>query len=102
MGNDKDGGYSEIVIAAANDNDVLGSGENVWRRINSETLRHNLQGLLSSLGESLPSLPESHSEFRMTEITVAVTVGAKGQVGLLGTGVEANGQASLTIKLSRP
>jgi hypothetical protein len=103
-----DPGEDAILVAAVSDVKLLG-GEKVWQKIDIATLRENLRNLLGGVEKALPE-PEPRPEpgarpgqprFRMTEITVAVTVGAKGQVGLLGTGVEASGQASLTVKLTR-
>jgi hypothetical protein len=91
----------EILVAAAGDRGVLGGQDRIWNRVDLGVLRDNLRDLLNGVEASLPEDDNSKSSFRMTEISVAVTVGAKGQVGLLGTGAEASGQASLTVKLTR-
>ena len=89
-----------IQVAAVEEAQLLG-GKRIWNRIDADTLHRNLQELLDNLRESLPSDDDTKGGFRTTQIQVAVTVGAKGEVGILGTGVEVSGQAALTLTLSR-
>jgi hypothetical protein len=78
----------------------LADGEKVWNRIDVNVLRKNLEEVLSKLGGALPA-KDKVKGFSVTEIEVALTIGAAGQVGLLGTGVEVSGTASLTVHLTR-
>ena len=90
-----------ILVLAANEPKLLG-GEKLWKKIDLDVLRENLNVLLAKVWGSLPEDEPKDSSFRLTQIAVAVTIGAKGEVGLLGTGAEANGSASLTLTLTRP
>lgn len=91
----------QLQVFALEGADLLG-GKKVWQRINTEELRENLDDLLSNLRVALPAdSPTDKGRFEIKTIQVAVKVGAKGQVGILGTGVEASGEASLTLTLER-
>jgi len=91
----------KILVLAASEPRLLG-GEKLWKKIDLEVLRENLNSLMSKVQSSLPEEQPEDSSFRLTKIAVAVTIGAKGEVGLLGTGAEANASASLTLTLTRP
>jgi hypothetical protein len=90
-----------ILVLAASEPKLLG-GEKLWKKIDLDTLRDNLNSLMAKVQGSLPEEDPKNSSFRLTQIAVAVTIGAKGEVGLLGTGAEASGSASLTLTLTRP
>jgi hypothetical protein len=48
----------------------------------------------------IESLKATAKDSGLTEVTVAVGLNAKGAVGFLGTGAEAGGSATLTLKFS--
>jgi hypothetical protein len=79
-------------------------GKSVWQRIDTAQLRVNLSDLIANLHSAIPpeTVMEDSTGFRIKTIEVAVKIGAKGEVGILGTGVEASGEASLTLTLERP
>lgn len=91
----------QIQIFAVEETELLG-GKTVWQRVDVTQLQQNLTDLLNDLKTALPVDNEtSGTGFRVKTIQVAVKIGAKGQVGILGTGVEASGEASLTLTLER-
>ena len=66
-----------------------------------ETLRTNLHDLLQKLDSVMLELPAKVGAYTPTEITLAVSISAKGKLALLGSGGEVGGQAGITIKLVR-
>jgi hypothetical protein len=80
--------------------DLLKDGDKIWKRIDVATVRTNMKEALRSFTKTLPSDDDTPG-FKLTEIEVALTIGASGEVGFLGTGVSVNGSATLTIHLSR-
>lgn len=92
---------NNILVLAASDPALL-AGDKLWKKIDLDVLRQNLNSLMAKVQGSLPEDEPENSSFRLTQIAVAVTIGAKGEVGLLGTGAEASGSASLTLTMTRP
>lgn len=90
--------FDDILVAAKDDTQFLGGGG--WNKINPDLLKKNLDKLISSLGHSLNPAAASQTGFRVSEVSVAVTISASGQVGILGTGFEAGAEASLTLTLT--
>jgi hypothetical protein len=91
-----------ISLLVADESQYLKGGNRAWERIDVDTLRTNLDDLVSKVSSSLtPATPEKLGPFEVSSIEVAVTIGASGQVGILGTGVEAKAEASLTLTLTR-
>jgi len=80
--------------------ELLVDGEKVWKKVNVDTVRDNMREVLRKFTRALPNDDDTPG-FKLTEIEVALTIGASGEVGLLGTGVSVNGSATLTIHLSR-
>ncbi len=70
-------------------------------KVKTDTLRDNLQALLDKLDGVLKSLPGEIGAYSLSEMTLAVTVTAKGSVSLLGSGGELTGQGGITLKLTR-
>lgn len=66
-----------------------------------ETLRKNLEEFVEALHDILPSSAKSVSGMTLRSVSAAIGVNAKGQIGLLGTGVEVGGQATLTLTFER-
>lgn len=88
-----------IQIAAVDEVDLLGTGR-LWHRISPEVLRNNLREVVAQLYDILPTDDGvERPALRMTQVQVALTIGAKGQVGILGTGAETNVATSLTLTL---
>ena len=52
-------------------------------------------------GRSVTQVKAQPTGYRLTEFEVSLTIGAKGEVGFLGTGAEASGEASLKLKFGR-
>jgi hypothetical protein len=91
-----------IPLLVADESQYLRGGNRSWERIDLDTLRANLDDLVAKVSRSLtPDTPERAGPFEVSSIEVAVTIGASGQVGLLGTGVEAKAEASLTLTPTR-
>jgi len=70
-------------------------------RVKTDTLRDNLESLLGKLNGVMSSLPAEIGQYDLTEMTLAVSVTAKGSVSLLGSGGEVSGQGGITLKLTR-
>jgi hypothetical protein len=70
-------------------------------KVKAETLQSNLQALLDKLSGVLQSLPAEIGQYSLSEMTLAVSVTAKGAVSLLGSGGEVTGQGGITLKLTR-
>jgi hypothetical protein len=87
------------ILVAEHDGQWL-SEDRVWKRIDPTTLRANLTELVAGLQDALP-LAESPSGFAVSEVRVAVKVGAGAEVGLLGTGIDVSGEATLTLTMTR-
>ena len=66
-------------------------GRSYPKCVPNENLRQNL----------LKSLPGEIGAYSLSEMTLAVTVTAKGSVSLLGSGGELTGQGGITLKLTR-
>jgi hypothetical protein len=64
-------------------------------------LRRNLAEFMSSLREILPDEETTAAGMKLKGVTVAVGISGKGQVGFLGTGVEAGGTATLTLTFDK-
>jgi hypothetical protein len=91
---------TDMLILAKSEPELLGGSDRVWKRINVETLKENVDRLVSSLSYSLSPTASTSSGFRVSEISVAVTINASGEIGILGTGVEVGAEASLTLTLT--
>jgi hypothetical protein len=74
------------------------SDSKLWGKIDPQTLKDNLHRFVSTLSGSVPDTDSSQTGYSLKEFEVSLTIGAKGQVGFLGTGVEGSGEASLTLK----
>jgi len=90
-----------LVGPSAARGDLMGDKDRLWKRIDPAVLKTRLLELLTGLGSALPEQDSLNQNFRIKEIEVAVVVGAGGEVGILGTGVEVKGEASLKLKLVR-
>jgi hypothetical protein len=89
---------AEIFVAGASDPELLGG---IWKKVKVEDLKRNLTELVDGLRDVLPQADASAQGFRLEEFEVAVTVNAKGEVGLFGTGAEVGGEASLTLRFKK-
>jgi hypothetical protein len=66
-----------------------------------DELRQNMDAFLDSLKNILPSEDRTAAGMKLTEVTVAVGINATGKIGILGTGAEAGGDATLTLTFER-
>ena len=62
------------------------------------TLRKSIGEFMPGLGAILEDVKAKARGQGLTQVSVALGVNAKGTVGFLGTGAEAGGTASLTLK----
>lgn len=97
MSNEPNG---ELLIYVGTNQDLLGESK-VWSKIDPETLRANINTFVAALGGVVPEVESQPTGFQLAEFEVSLTVGAKGEVGFLGTGAEASGEASLKLRFSR-
>lgn len=63
-------------------------------------LKSRLEDMRPALIGVVDSLKTSVKDKGLTEVTVAIGINAKGAVGFLGTGAEAGGSATLTLKFN--
>lgn len=89
-----------VVVFGAPDIQKRG-GQAVWNAVDQEVLGANLQALVGSLCESFAKLEAEVGSYSVEEIQVSVGVSASGKVGILGTGVEAEGSASLSVTFKK-
>ena len=80
--------------------ELLVSGKKIWEKIDPAVVRENMGNAPRSFMGALPGADDTPG-FQLKEIEVAVTIGAGGEVGFLGTGASINGSATLTIHLTR-
>ena len=66
-----------------------------------DELRKNLHDFIASLHDILPAAEKASPGLSLKTAKVAVGINGKGQVGFLGTGVEAGGNATLTLTFDR-
>lgn len=62
-----------------------------------DELRQNMDSFLASLKNILPGEETTAGGMKLKSVTVAVGINAKGKIGILGTGAEAGGDATLTL-----
>jgi hypothetical protein len=89
----------EIRVLTTVEDQYLDAGERTWQRIDPDTLRKNLDKLVASLAYAITPTTTDQSPFEVAEISVGVTIGAGGQVGIFGTGVDVSAEASLNLTL---
>jgi hypothetical protein len=96
---------NSVLVLATQDGQYLGgNAARVWKKIDADTLRDNLNDLVAKVSKSFTPAEtpdERPGGFEVSSVAVAVTISAKGEVGILGTGVEASAEASLTLTLTR-
>ena len=66
-----------------------------------DELRKNLEEFMTSFKDILPAVEKPAAGLGLKTISVALGINGKGQVGFLGTGVEAGGSATLTLTFER-
>jgi hypothetical protein len=66
-----------------------------------ETFRQRVTGFVDSIGEVITGIPEAFGKYQLDQVTVGVEVSAKGQISLLGSGVELAGKSGLTFTFTR-
>ncbi len=71
------------------------------KELQVEVLATNVNIFLSQIEEILAKSPDEIGKFKFTEFTVKAEVTAKGQLVLLGSGVEAAASGGLTFKFER-
>lgn len=95
-----------LVLSTEDDDNAKGPldrvGEVVREKIPVAVLQENLGSLVGSLGDAMQNCWEI-GEFELSEISVKVEVGAKGEVSLIGLGsAEMNGAGAITLTFVRP
>jgi hypothetical protein len=101
--NDENENENEILLLSGLDTgtgELLADADKVWARVEVDKLRDNMRKALNTFTKALPTTEDTPG-FKLTEIEVALTVGAGGEVGFLGTGVSVNAAATLTVHLTR-
>src|SRR5271167_3867000 len=88
------------IYVGSNNPDLLNDSK-IWKKINPSTLRQNLNDFVGALHGTIPDVESEQTGYSLKEFEVSVTIGAKGEVGFLGTGAEASGEASLKLTFSK-
>ena len=88
------------ILVITSDDDVLTRGRGP-QELDVETLAQNMKDFLSKVEKVLAAAPATTAGFTLTEFEVTAEVTASGQLGLLGTGVEASGKGGMTFKFQR-
>lgn len=70
-------------------------------QVSPETLQINLKSFLESMETAIKGIPGAMAGYSLEEISLTLEVGAKGEIGLLGTGGELSGKGSISLKLKR-
>jgi len=71
------------------------------RELEVEVLAENVNIFLVQMEQILKKTPEDVGKFRLTEFTVSAEISGKGELALMGTGVEVGAQGGLTFKFER-
>lgn len=70
-------------------------------QVSPETLQANLKAFLESMETAMKGIPGVMAGYALEEVSLTLEVGAKGEIGLLGTGGELSGKGSISLKLKR-
>lgn len=76
---------------------LMGDG-NSLSSVELGKLKKNVRDMQVSIDELIDEMKSSGKSKGLEEVTVAVSVNAKGAVGFLGTGAEAGASATFTLK----
>ena len=66
----------------------------------TEDFKAEVASFVTSVAKSFESIKVPADNVTLTEFSVTATVGAKGKLSLLGSGVEASGTAGITFKFA--
>jgi hypothetical protein len=88
------------VYVGTSNPELLGNSK-IWEKIDPSVIKANLDKLLRGLGGAIPEADSHQTGYSLKEFEVSLKIGAKGEVGFLGTGVEGSGEASLKLKFAK-
>ncbi|MDX6707233.1 MAG: hypothetical protein QOI48_3079 [Solirubrobacteraceae bacterium] len=71
-------------------------------KVTVEELSARLGGFVAGMHAVISKIQATSREFPLVEVQVAVEIGAKGSVSLLGTGGEASTSGGMTLTFRRP
>ena len=71
-------------------------------KVTVEQLRERLGPFVAGMHAVIARVQEASGDFPLVEVQVAVEIGAKGSVSLLGTGGEASTSGGMTLTFRRP
>jgi phage gp29-like protein len=73
------------------------------KELEVEVLAQNVESFMIKVEQILEKTPEEvgKGKFRLTEFTISAEITGKGELALLGTGVEVGAQGGLTFKFER-
>jgi len=71
------------------------------KELKVEVLAKNLNLFLTQIEDVLEKTPDEVGRFKFTEFTVSAEISAKGQLVMVGTGVEAAAKGGLTFKFEK-
>jgi hypothetical protein len=92
---------SKVLIFGKSDGEFAPLDEKRQSLLPVDELRQNMDSFLASLKNILPSEDKTADGMKLTTVTVAVGIDAAGKIGILGTGAEAGGNATLTLTFER-
>jgi hypothetical protein len=71
------------------------------RELEVDVLAENVNVFLVQVDQILQKAPENVGKFKLTEFTISAEISGKGELTLMGTGVEVGAQGGLTFKFER-
>lgn len=90
------------VAETASDRGLLFNRAAIERRqVDPAEIGDRLADLVAGLQSAIQRVSSVSAGWRLDELTVAVEIGAKGSVSLLGTGGEVSGSGGVTLKFAR-
>ncbi|MBN1814107.1 MAG: hypothetical protein JXA14_19875 [Anaerolineae bacterium] len=89
-----------ILVRTADAADVRKAGIRP-RELKVDVLAENVNLFLVQVDQILQKAPEDVGKFKLTEFTVSAEISGKGELTLMGTGVEVGAQGGLTFKFER-
>ncbi|WP_448573963.1 Pepco domain-containing protein [Trichothermofontia sp.] len=91
----------DVILVRTSADTTVRRGSDGLKELKVSELAENVQAFLNHIGVILEKAPEKVGEFSLTELSVSAEISTKGQLILLGSGVEAGAKGSLTFKFQR-
>jgi hypothetical protein len=92
-----------ISVRTADASYVRRRGVSTYKELEIETLADNVKLFMFQIEQIMEEAPEEvgKGKFKLSELTVSAEVTGKGELALLGTGIEIGAQGGLTFTFKR-